>query len=206
MYTKSINAQRLVQVHNHGSFATITIFFKNATCPYRALLWSLFLAVLEVYAFILCFSHIGQHTFKVYYFPDSAHSNRYAWVPAVAIRSDGDSSCRKSQCSTSGMQDTLWISVQRAYNWLRIRVLAAVDRSGPSEINSNFRYLRCWRILPKYFLFLKKSPIFCFPPSSFFQSNKSQRNFKNKIYFQNKIFSVDHRRNSCFITGSKYIH
>lgn len=132
-----------------------------------ALFGSLFCTVLEVYVSILRFSHIGQHTFKVYYSPDFAHSNRYAWIPAVAVCSDGDLGCCKSWCSTSGMQDTLWILAQHAYNWLRIRVLAAVHRSGPSESNSNFRYLRCWRILPKYFLFLKNTQISSPAPLTF---------------------------------------
>lgn len=148
----------------------------------------------------MSFNHTGQHTFKIYYFLAFTHYKRYAWTPAAVICSDGDLGCCKNRCSTSGMQDALWISVQHAYNWLRIRVLATVDRSGPSESNFNFRYLQRWRILPKYFLFLKNIQIFSL--RSLFQYRKSQRNLKNKIYFQNKIFSLNHRRNSWLVGHS----
>lgn len=151
-----------------------------------ALLWNLFLTVLEVYDLILSFNRIGQHTFKIYYFLAFAHYDRCAWIPAAVICSDGDLGCCKSQCSSSGMQDTLWISEQRAYNWLRIRVLAAVGRSGPSESNFNFRYLRCWRILPKYFLFFQNIQIF--PSPHFFNLKNPKGTLKIKYIFKTKYF------------------
>lgn len=152
-----------------------------------SLFWNWFLTVLEAYDLILSFNHTGQHTFKTYYFLALTHYNRYAWTPAAVICSDGDLGCCKNQCSTSGMQDALWILVQRAYNWLRIRVLAAMDRSGPSESNFNFRYLRCWRILPKYFLFLKNIQIF-FPSPHFFNIENPKGILKIKYILKTKYF------------------
>lgn len=76
-----------------------------------------------------------------------------------------------------------------------------VNSSASSESNSNFRYLRCWRILLKYFLFLKNTQISSLPTPSLSQSNKSQRNLKSKIHFQNKMFSLNHRRSSCLLLG-----
>lgn len=62
-----------------------------------------------------------------------------------------------------------------------------------------------WEDIAKIFLFLKNTQL-SFPHPLLFPSNKSQRNLKNKIYFQNKIFSLDHKRNSCLLRDPIYIH
>lgn len=151
-----------------------------------AVFWSLFLIVLQVYAFKLYFSHIGQHTFKYILFQTS-HILIHVPGPQLLLFALMETGCCKSQCSTCGMQDTLWISAQCAYNWPRIRVLAAVDRSGPSESNSNFRYVRCGRILPKYFYSLKTLR-FLFPIPYFFHLINPRGTLKIKYIFKTKYF------------------
>lgn len=75
--------------------------------------------------------------------------------------------------------------LDRVLNWSRIRLLPAVDRSGTSESNPSFRYLRCWNMLPKYFFISYEHYTF--------QGDNPQKKLKSKIYFLKCILFIIRR-------------
>ena len=172
-----------------------------------ALFWSLFRTnFLEVWDFIaLSFSRVGRHIFKLYCFLAVAHSSRWTWTSAAVTSSDTDWAALRVgvvllECRPrSGSQRSM-----RAVGLS----LSCMDRSGPSEGNSNFRYLKCWKILPKYFLCLKNTQISSPPPPHFFNPINPKGTLKIKYIFETKYFHSIVGETSVYywVVQSEYTH
>lgn len=142
-------------------------FFKEMSAI--TLFLSSFPTVREVYDFILTFYHFLNILSDGLYVPASASPDSCSWT--WLWFADGG--------ALVGAVSVLFLEykpcLDHVLNWPRIRLLPAVDRSGASESNPSFRYLRCWKMLPKYFFISYKH--------STFQGDKPQKKLKSKIYF-----------------------